>query len=339
MIGIYKIENQVNGKIYIGQSINIEQRWYNHRNELNGNRHCNRHLQNSWNKHGEKNFKFEIIEECTLDNIDEKEIYWISYYNSTNIFNGYNISSGGNASSRGVKLTQEQKEYMSKVKNPEEIVQIDFNGNIVKIWRSATHAQRTLGIRACSILKCARQDGSYQANGYFWFFAKIFDIDNFNVELYKYNHRRYLETPILQYDLYGNFIKEWSGINEIKNNSTEMNCAVIRSVCEHRGKNTYNGYIWIYKYDDNYEINEKLLLKCQLKYKKCIVEQYNKNGVFLKEWNTEELEKSEYNYDIVHRNCCNSYKSVFYKDCIWKYKGDNSKNIKLIVKEEQERNS
>ena len=45
MIGIYKIENKVNGKVYIGQSIDINTRWYNHRKELNGNRHHNEHLQ------------------------------------------------------------------------------------------------------------------------------------------------------------------------------------------------------------------------------------------------------------------------------------------------------
>lgn len=47
MVGIYKIENKVNGKVYIGQSIDIKIRWYNHRKELNGNRHHNEHLQNA----------------------------------------------------------------------------------------------------------------------------------------------------------------------------------------------------------------------------------------------------------------------------------------------------
>ena len=60
MIGIYKIENKVNGKIYVGQSIDIDTRWYNHRNELNGNRHYNEHLQNAWNKYGEDNFSIQI---------------------------------------------------------------------------------------------------------------------------------------------------------------------------------------------------------------------------------------------------------------------------------------
>ena len=110
-----------------------------------------------------------------------------------------------------------------------------------------------------------------------------------------------------------------------------MNYKVIRTVCEHRGKNSYNGYIWVYKYDFNYELNEKLLLKCRLRTGVCLVEQYDKQGNLLREWNSKDLEQSEYNYTLVHANCCNSYKSIFYKGYIWKYKGDNSKNIEMII--------
>ena len=51
MIGIYKIENKVNGKVYIGQSVNIKKRWKQHKYELNSNNHVNKHLQASWNKY------------------------------------------------------------------------------------------------------------------------------------------------------------------------------------------------------------------------------------------------------------------------------------------------
>ena len=62
MIGIYKIENKVNGKVYVGQSIDIERRWYSHKTQLNGNRHGNVHLQNAWNKNGNNSFEFVIVE-------------------------------------------------------------------------------------------------------------------------------------------------------------------------------------------------------------------------------------------------------------------------------------
>ena len=100
MIGIYKIENKINGKVYIGQSIHIKKRWYEHKYQLNSNCHCNTHLQLSWNKYGQDNFTFVVIETCQKDELDDKEMYWIEYYKSYDELNGYNISIGG----QGAKL-------------------------------------------------------------------------------------------------------------------------------------------------------------------------------------------------------------------------------------------
>lgn len=91
MIGIYKITNLIDHKIYVGQSGNIRRRWVNHKIELNNNSHINRHLQYSWNKYGEKNFKFEIIEECSKSDLNDREKYWINYYNSSDRHYGFNI--------------------------------------------------------------------------------------------------------------------------------------------------------------------------------------------------------------------------------------------------------
>ena len=59
--GIYKITNKVNGKFYIGSSLNIKQRWKYHRNNLKSGTHDNQHLQNSYNKHGKDKFIFEVV--------------------------------------------------------------------------------------------------------------------------------------------------------------------------------------------------------------------------------------------------------------------------------------
>lgn len=88
MIGIYKITKKENGKSYIGQSNDIERRFKEHtfKNEIP--------IDKAIQKYGKESFQFEILEECSLDELDEKERYWINYYNTYKGF-GYNCSEGG----------------------------------------------------------------------------------------------------------------------------------------------------------------------------------------------------------------------------------------------------
>ena len=74
MIGLYAIVNTVNNKSYVGSSNNIGRRIKEHKNELRRNEHFCKHLQNSWNKHGESLFQFKTIGVCeTLENARELE--------------------------------------------------------------------------------------------------------------------------------------------------------------------------------------------------------------------------------------------------------------------------
>ena len=93
--GIYCIENSINHKKYIGQSTNIESRWRCHKSELRRNIHGNDYLQKAWNKYGEDNFQFYILEECITDIIDDRERHYIILYDTTNRDYGYNIENGG----------------------------------------------------------------------------------------------------------------------------------------------------------------------------------------------------------------------------------------------------
>lgn len=79
--GIYKITNIINNKIYVGQSIDIYDRWKQHINKLKNNKHVNKYLQRSFNKYGENNFNFEVIEECNSDLLNEKEQYHMDLLN------------------------------------------------------------------------------------------------------------------------------------------------------------------------------------------------------------------------------------------------------------------
>lgn len=62
--GVYQIKNLMDGKLYVGSSVNFTERWTRHQRELRRNTHHNQRLQNAWNKYGETSFEFSILLQC-----------------------------------------------------------------------------------------------------------------------------------------------------------------------------------------------------------------------------------------------------------------------------------
>jgi len=75
--GVYKIVNLVNGKCYYGGSIDISGRWYEHNRTLTNSSHANPHLQRAWDKYGEENFTFEIVEKTSKDGVFPREQWYL----------------------------------------------------------------------------------------------------------------------------------------------------------------------------------------------------------------------------------------------------------------------
>lgn len=91
---IYKITNTINGKSYIGQTIqNVKERFYQHCATKCSKVVSNMAIHRAIKKYGKSNFTVEVIEEIDSTNLNDRERYWIKYYNSYN--NGYNSTKGG----------------------------------------------------------------------------------------------------------------------------------------------------------------------------------------------------------------------------------------------------
>ena len=95
MIGIYKITNLINNKIYIGKSVDIFRRFAQHKSPYEHERNANFPLYQAFKKYGIKNFDFQILEECDEKDLDKKETEYIQQFHSLVHENGYNIRSGG----------------------------------------------------------------------------------------------------------------------------------------------------------------------------------------------------------------------------------------------------
>ena len=209
MIGIYKIISP-SGKIYIGLSKDIEGRWRGYSVNKKTAPH-QRKLYYSFKKYGIENHKFEILEECKFEELNEKEIYYIKKYNS--VEKGLNISKGGysfwevnigkkhkettikkmkewwsiNAQPRSDETIKKIKE--TKLKNPrtttEEMIQkfrkssptkkavfqYDLEKNFIAEYESINEAARYLGVGNDSISACCRGKQK-TAGGYIWEYKK-----------------------------------------------------------------------------------------------------------------------------------------------------------------------
>lgn len=135
--GIYCIENTVDHKKYIGQSVDIGRRWSNHKYQLNKGIHENPYLQCAWDKYTADAFNFAVIEECLCSDLSEREKYYIKFCHSMADEWGYNLTHGG--------------ELPPLVGN----VVIDYRTN--EIYPSARSAARTLGVSKSTMYSWCRE--------------------------------------------------------------------------------------------------------------------------------------------------------------------------------------
>ena len=117
--GIYCIENKINEKKYIGQSTNIEERWYRHKLRYNEQSESDKPLYLAMKKYGIENFTFSILEECNRDLLNEREEFYILKFNSHQKDFGYNCNLGGSHASFQVINEEILEEIFNDLQNTE----------------------------------------------------------------------------------------------------------------------------------------------------------------------------------------------------------------------------
>lgn len=203
-VGIYKITNQINGKFYIGSSVNLYNRNRSHYSKLFTNKHPNSKLQNSANKYGLKNFTFEIITEC---NVEELLILEGRYIES--LKPEYNIDkidlNGKRTCDIQTKKLIGQKSKQKFIDNP-ELTQKFLNsiGNIAGWNKGLT------GIYSKDTLEKMSKAGKKNIQN------RPKEIQDKFYEGRNQSHTRN-RKKIIQYDLNMNFIKEWNSLSDAAN--------------------------------------------------------------------------------------------------------------------------
>lgn len=174
--GIYKITNIINNKVYIGSSKDIYKRWLQHKNHLNQHTHRNRFLQFAWDKYGERNFLFEIIEICNENDLFINEQKWYDYYNSGDCNFGYNLSK--------IARCPSYKATIETLKNGEQVISYEQFNQIVYMLENTD----------IPIPKIAKKLGAPERTIYQIYFKKQYSelLNNKNFKKRSYNYEKIL---------------------------------------------------------------------------------------------------------------------------------------------------
>lgn len=216
--GIYLIRNKINNKVYIGLSVDIEERWQHHRSlylKKDNNKEKNKPLYLAFNKYGIENFDFQILEECSISELSEREKYYIKLYDCC-ILDGRN---------KGYNLTRGGEGYL-----------VNDYYHIYELWKS--------GLNQKTIAQMLKTDEA----------TIIRALNSFNIDSHIRRSRATTEVmkarrkPVEQYDKNMNFIASYESTKEASK-ATNTDQSDIGKVCKGRRK-TAGGYIWRYKKEE-----------------------------------------------------------------------------------------
>lgn len=211
---IYSIKNLINNKIYIGMSVNVEERWSRHKTlfKKGGGLEANKPLYLAFQKYGIENFAFDIIEKCSPEELSEKEKYYIKKYDCC-ILDGYD---------KGYNLTRGGEGYLT---NDYEL--------IYSLWKD--------GMDQKDIANKLKTDEKTIIRA-----LNSFDVNHFTRRsraMKKASAKR--RRPVVQYDKNMVYIAEYESISKASKDN-QIDASDIGKVCKGK-KRSAGGYVWKYK--------------------------------------------------------------------------------------------
>lgn len=281
MIGIYKFTSKTTGKSYIGQSVHLEARYQQHLSNIKNSNNQSKWYQ-ALREQGIDNFEYSILEECKPEELNEKEIYWISYFDSFN--NGYNSTPGGQSSIIDPQIIYDAwDEGLSplEIANKLNIGTTTVYYTLITYKNYNKHEAKVRGGRKAHLT--AKENNS---------------IDN-------------SDNTIYQYDLNGNYIQSWPSCKEIQR-QLNFNAGYIGKCVSGKRKSAYN-YLWTnYKQDKIDSYLSKIGKPVQ-------VGQYDLNGNLIQIFPTikEASQITHTDASLISKVCKGTRKSA--SGYLWKY--------------------
>jgi group I intron endonuclease len=229
--GIYKITNKITQKVYIGLSSNIKSRFRHHRYYLNHSIHSNPYLQKAWDKYGEENFTFEVVEYCEKEVLQAREGYWCELFNVHDLDFGYNLRSSEEAGF--FKHSEETKIKMSESKTGNKN---SFYGKKHSTETKKKQSNVKLGKTMSDSMKEKRRRYQKENN---W------KPSDSMIEKSKKAHYR----PIVQLTKTGEYVQEFNGpADALRELGLSQQTGHISTTCKGQ-RLLCGGYSWMYKED------------------------------------------------------------------------------------------
>lgn len=310
---IYLVENNINGKKYVGQTVNsINTRWIQHKSEAK-RLVPNVYFIRAINKYGPENFTVSQLEECDDCLLDEREQYYIKLYDTFNKDKGYNSTYGGNSNNKKYDRTQilqlwnngysvgeianlikscpqtvssvlhdfeiskqeTRKRGQKLVDRKKKIFQYDLNGNLINTFSWIGEAVEKTGIGETTIRDVCNHR---RATGYGYIWCHEDEQKNIQ-QLIKEIPIEKTKHPIAQYTLQGKLIKLFNSIIDASK-ELHVSCSALEDALTNKSYNCL-GYLWKYQ-DDPTDILEKVKRNNHKKdYMKKKIKQFTLQGEFI----------------------------------------------------------